>query len=512
MSLFAAFVRMLCRWLPPDERRDLAFELREIDTGAEPAVGSETAGGGAVGPDWDYLWTTLIEASSLAGRIEDLLADKRAFFDISDTTKLAKQLRTQVNDAYELMCVVPRHEGLDFEAGDDLATARRLVDIRRAEILDAELSALHLPASDAPTWVVEYRDHGGFIATTAPTDAHAADGASPWKFWGYAPTAHAAAHALSWYFVDNPPAIVFEPPLPTRPRPWVPSSWDADLSREGPSARDLLERRGPVYEEHLAACRAAREILRRQGDVEIYLAQRAAELNTTDPQLRDSDALTPFDSANPDHRGSVDTAHWVPTNLVVSTDFPTWGDFEGHRNHSPLDIVNGLLTTNHEAFTTRLFGHGIMLIRVPGWAGPLYTVGNGGNHRIHTARMLNLPYLAADISTQAPPLSTTISHLVFHDKSPEDRRLPHETREHDRTALIEGMIRRGIIDGELTHDDHQTTLHCRKLPATWLLRAPHRATTVNTIYESRYPAALEQLGIPTSIGTDPDAWVRWLTT
>lgn len=504
---------MVCRWLPPDERRDLAFELGEPETPGEPVIGSERAGASAVVPDWEHLWDSLTEASRLAGQIEDLLSDERAFFGFSDILNLAEQLRIQIDDAHGLMCAVPRHEGLDFEAGDDVSTLRQLVDIRRAEILDAELTALHRsPASDAPTWSVDYRERGGFIATRNPTDDQASDGAGPWKLWGYAPTAHAAAHALSWYFIDSPPAIVFEPPQPTPPRPWVQSSWDAGLSHQSLSVRDLLERRGPVYDNHLAVCREAREILRNHGNVEHYLAERAVELNTIDPQLRDSEVFTLFPPANPDHGGSVHTAHWVPTNLVVSTDFRTWGDFEGHRDHSPLDIVNGLLTTDLEAFTIKLFEHGLMLIRVPGWAGPLYTVGNGGNHRIHTARMLSLPWLAADISTSATPLSSTIAGLAFHDNTTEDRRLPFKTREHHRAALIDGMIRRGILDGELTHDDHQTTLHCRRLPATWLLRAPHRATAVNTIYESRYPGALEQLGIPIAIGTNPDAWIRWLTT
>lgn len=89
------------------------------------------------------------------------------------------------------------------------------------------------------------------------------------EFWGYAPTVHTAAHALSWYFVNNPPVIAFEPPQSTPPRPWVQNSWDADLPAKATSARDLLERR----------------------DAGLYLAQRAAELNTTDPRLCDSDGL-----------------------------------------------------------------------------------------------------------------------------------------------------------------------------------------------------------------------------
>lgn len=70
------------------------------------------------------------------------------------------------------------------------------------------------------------------------------------------------------------------------------------------------------------------------------------------------------------------------------------------------------------------------------------------------------------------------------------------------------MRRRGIIDGEVSDGDE--VLHCYRLPAAWLLRGPEAATRVNAVYQSRYPGALGQLGIPTAVGTDSQAWIAWL--
>lgn len=80
--------------------------------------------------------------------------------------------------------------------------------------------------------------------------------------------------------------------------------------------------------------------------------------------------------------------------------------------------------------------------------------------------------------------------------------------------MIEGLIRRGIVEGEFddTPDLFNRTLHCTRLPAPWLIRAPELATAGNAYYEALYPGALAMLGIPAEVGTDADAWTRWLTT
>ena len=343
-----------------------------------------------------------------------------------------------------------------------------------------------------------------------PRRTHA--GPITWKFWGAAPTARSAAHVLSWYFLDQPPPTVFDPPQPTKPCPLAKLGPDSDVSPEGPSIRDLLDRRGPIYDQHLAACRTARATVGSCGDVRQHLADRAAELNATDPQLPDADTLGSIRCPrNTDHDGYAETVQWVPTSLVVAAGCPTWGEFGGHRDDSPSRIVAGLLSSDLDEFTSKLFADPISLQRTPGWAGPLYRLGSNGTHRIHTLRMLNLPWLAAVVGVESIATSWNMSGLIAADPDRDaDLRRNFDERLHERTALVMGLLRRGLIDGELLDDGPQPTLHCRRLPAAWLLRAPIYATRINTVYESRYPGALAQLDIPLAVGTDPGAWSRWL--
>lgn len=521
MSVLATLVRTLAARLPADERLllglDLSDSARAGAAGAEH--GEDVEGAEDVGePDWEYIWQTLLDAHHQANRLAlmvDSQVSQRLFFDFQEITSTARQLRKQLDDAYSLMCTAPRVEGLALSAGDTVSMVRRKVDVARAKTVDAELAPLQpRPDPEAPTWVVDFNARGGFVATAERPGADPDVG--PWKLWGTAPTAGAAAHAVSWYFLDRPPAITFSPQ--PRQGPYVQIDWESSRADEGLRVRDLLERRGAIYQEHLAACRAAREDLRgHESEIKQFLAGRADHLNAIDPQhIRDSRVLRPIDSpCNRDHRGArVDTVQWVPTHLVVRTRHPTWGTFSGHRNWMPRQIVSGLLGKDPEAFTDVFFSEPISLLRTPGWAGPIYQVGANGNHRVHTARMLNLPWLAAFVSVEATPPAWDMLGLLSADPDDETewaRSLDRRLRE--RAALIEGLIRRGVIDGELTTDDAgRCTVHCHRLPASWLLRAPEHATQVNAVYESRYPGALAQLGIPDEVGTDPAAWIAWLTS
>src|SRR5690606_28197316 len=212
-------------------------------------------------------------------------------------------------------------------------------------------------------------------------------------------------------------------------------------------------------------------------EIDQFLAERADQLNTTDPQhIDDFQVLRPIDSPrNGDHRGAyVDTVQWVPTHLVVRTDHHIWGTFNGHRNWAPKQIVSGLLDKDPDAFTDVFFSDEISLLRTPGWAGPIYQIRSNGNHRVHTARMLNLPWLAASVSVEATPPAWDMLGLLSADPNDETAwRRSLDRRLRERAELIEGLIRRGVIDGELTTDDAgRRTVHCHRLPASWLLRAP----------------------------------------
>lgn len=143
----------------------------------------------------------------------------------------------------------------------------------------------------------------------------------------------------------------------------------------------------------------------------------------------------------------------------------------------------------------------------------LYRVSMNGNHRVHTARMLDLPWLPARIDhTKAPPAWELWSMSAVESNWSGTRWT--ESWERRRQALVEGLIRRGVIDAEF--DDNPDlfgrTLRCARLPAPWLVRAPELAAAANALYERRYPGALATLDIPTKIGTNATAWEAWLTS
>lgn len=510
MTAIGTLILALARLLPEEERERIGLYLGESVNNPDivPAVPDAQAGGK---PDWDYVWSALLDAAAHAHRITELLETERAYFDFTDLTRLAVDLRTQINEAYGLMCEAGNLDGLVPHAGDNLDQLRTASGLRRAEIVDAELAPMRLdPSTDAPVWTVDFDQHGGFVAVTTPRN----DNAAPWKFWGMAATQASAAHTLQWCFLDAPPTVVFDPPV--RPQPCERTGPVSDRSQEGPSVPELLARRGSIYQQHLTAVRVAREALRsRADDIEAYLAERAAELNASDPQLLGNHKVldTIGSAENNDHSGVANTVMWVPTELVVGTDHRVWGDFGGFRDEVPFEIATGLLSTDDlDAFTDKLFFDPIALKRSPGWAGPVYRVGGNGNHRLHAARILGFPWIAAKVEVDATAPSWSMLGLISDDPGDDkELRRPLQRRIHERAALVAGLLRRGVIDGELT-DANDPTLRCQRLPAAWLLRGAQHATAVNAVYESRYPGALTQLGIPIAAGTDPAAWSHWLTT
>lgn len=80
-----------------------------------------------------------------------------------------------------------------------------------------------------------------------------------------------------------------------------------------------------------------------------------------------------------------------------------------------------------------------------------------------------------------------------------------------RFALWEGLRHRGLIDADTSEHRSMTALRCRRLPAFWWLASAEFATRVNAEYERCYPGTLATLGVPTEAGTDPRAWIDWLT-
>jgi hypothetical protein len=201
--------------------------------------------------------------------------------------------------------------------------------------------------------------------------------------------------------------VVFDPPLPSTPRPSAEPGGD-HLFQVDLTMPALLAARGPAYEQFATAARNARARLHRHGDVEDYLAARAAELNAGPPQLRDLGALDTV--GFPRNHATAHTVQWVPAPLVVGTDHPRWGDFGGHRDDMATRIARGLCASgNLDSFTRWMFTGGeITLLRAPGWAGPIYRLNDDGNHRVHAIRMLQLPWIAAAVDIRSTPASWTV--------------------------------------------------------------------------------------------------------
>ncbi|KOV87575.1 hypothetical protein ADL03_06670 [Nocardia sp. NRRL S-836] len=439
----------------------------------------------------------------------ELLDGPRIGLDLTGLSQEARALASSMSDTYDLLVMANNTPAVALGRGDSPEKISLALNRHRAAVVDAELAPLPAPAPNTPVWTVRYYSHGGFVAalTSGGNDA------GPHRGWGYAPTPQSAIATVTGFTHHRPPVVVIDPPVPSPVQLAEPSS-EADTSVEGQRVRELLLHRGAAYQEHVDACARAAEVLR-ETDIDAYLKERARLLNDTAPQLQHARIL--FDAPNAvnrDHRGYFKTTLWVPTRLVVSTDHRTWGDFGGHRPYVPHQIAQGLAdATDLDAFTTELFTDEINLTHTLAWAGPVYTVSANGNHRVHIARMLDLPWLATTVTYQTPPPAwRSLSMFSVESQWAKTRR--SEKWVQQRQDLIEGLIRRGIVEGEFddTPDLFNRTLTCTRLPAPWLIRAPELAVAANTYYEALYPGALAMLGIPAEVGTDAKAWARWLTT
>lgn len=510
----------LSQWIPENDRQRAAAEiLSNIDLSEDDCsrlpIHDDVDGVVGAEPPWEHIWKRLLAAQVFAAHVAQILEDPRLFLDTEKLAAAATDLTREVGDAYEVMCHVHDHPGLLIEPGDSAETLQARVDLRRANNVDADLPGLVIVPPDESDWTIEYRDHGGFLATAAYSVASAGEGEQPTRFWGYAPTPRSAAYAISQYFGNRRVRVGLHPaPDPgARWRDYHPD--DAELSPEGPTVRELLAARGRCYEEHLSACDRLRGALAMADDLVSYLAFEAARLNSDAPQLPAELNLDEAgDPANHDHGGFVNTVAWVQPHLIVRTRDRIWGEFGERRPENLLKITRALATAEDlEVFTDTLFDRcPISLIRVMGWAGPIYLSGSGGIHRMHLARMLSLPWIAAKIS-HSPVTPTTTIFGLLSDDTELVRETPWERRERERQAIVEGLIQRGIVEGELRQNGRRrpATLHFGRLPAPWLLRHPCEAVEVNIAYERCYPGALAQLGIPPEIGTDALAWTAWLT-
>jgi len=197
---------------------------------------------------------------------------------------------------------------------------------------------------------------------------------------------------------------------------------------------------------------------------------------------------------------------WVDPRAIVSTVDPSWGAFN-RRQESIWLMLHSLLTTSDlrrilvEEFLVPYLPDVVTLDRVPGPGGALYELGVCGSHRVHTARLLGLPWLLAQTVYHGPP---TAARIYRHDVRGADpaASLP---------GLWAGLQARDLLDGDVERvSPWYTNLTVRHVAAAWLLNRPTRACTINRIYNTVHPGELERAGIPTDVATDPTAWHAWL--
>ncbi len=242
------------------------------------------------------------------------------------------------------------------------------------------------------------------------------------------------------------------------------------------------------------------------------VAARAARLQAEEPQL--PDLFAPSDSW-----ACTRAVEWVRTRAVVRTPDEVWGQFDRDRSDDPdrgevwlPERTAELLAVGYAdvpAYLTRHFGAhsesgAVQLLRIPGPAGPLYTVG-AGSHRAHLCRILGLPWMFSVTTMVSLPRRIETTAVTPTEHGPEGCR--------ETAALWRGLLARGLVKGELItrYSDWVVELRIEYALAPWLLLPADRATAYNQRYELLHPGALADAGIPDTAMRSPEAWRSWLT-
>jgi hypothetical protein len=243
------------------------------------------------------------------------------------------------------------------------------------------------------------------------------------------------------------------------------------------------------------------------------VAARAARLQAEEPQL--PDLFAPSDSW-----ACTTAVEWVRTRAVVRTPDEVWGRFDRDSSGDDADAGSNwiadrtaeLLAVGYAdvpAYLTRHFGAhsesgAVQLLRIPGPAGPLYTVG-AGSRRAHLCRILGLPWMFSVTTMVSLPRRIETTAVTPTELGPEACR--------ETAALWRGLIARGLARGELItrYSDWVVEFRIEYALAPWLLLPADRATAYNQRYELLHPGALADAGVPDTALRSPEAWRSWLT-
>jgi hypothetical protein len=246
------------------------------------------------------------------------------------------------------------------------------------------------------------------------------------------------------------------------------------------------------------------------------VAERAARLQAEEPQL-------PALYAPGDSWACTTAVEWVRTRAVVRTPDEVWGRFERDNSSDEPgddpdpqtrwipDRTAELLAVGYADvpdYLTRHFGAhsesgAVQLLRIPGPAGPLYTVG-AGSHRAHLCRVLGLPWMFSVTTMMSLPRRIETTAVTPTEEGPEGCR--------ETAALWRGLLARGLVRGELIprYSDWVIEFRIEYALAPWLLLPADRATAYNQRYELLYPGALAAAGIPEAALRSSAAWESWL--
>lgn len=247
-----------------------------------------------------------------------------------------------------------------------------------------------------------------------------------------------------------------------------------------------------------------------ESDLNEWITHRARQLQAQSPQVAAVEAFG-GDSALEDlsdprgFRGQAEYCTWIDPRLIISTPDKTWNDFNRRPEVVPT-IVRAVrdARTDHDLaqWISTMFTHQTPdVVRVEGPAGPVYDLGSGGSHRVHAARILDLPYMVAEVHLAELPYPTT---------TPDATDQPAGTMGHVWRALQ----KRNVLSASTIKSDTTETVWVPvAVTAEWMLLEPELATSINRSYEQLYPGALTELtGMPVEQLTNERFWLRTLTT
>jgi hypothetical protein len=508
------------RWLP-------RLPVWDRLTLATRAVGSADGGPGPAA--WNDVTALLWQADQLQKALtRRVVDDADAFVDASELRRPGLQLAAAMKEAGNLLrqqhlqddprrtevetMVLPDREG-EGPARLTLAELRAARDLGQVHVMTADMArrsaaVAAATGSDAARWAVRWDPSGRFDAEPVPDGDSDRPAVRGW-----------VAH----------PAIVADElgRWGTRPR-LAEVTWRGARPAPSPRLCKFTSAATPrVTEEQAAAAFMARpdliaeivaeiDVLRRscaRDRLADEVTERAARLQTEEPQL-------PALFAPSDSWACTTAVEWVRTRAVVRTPDEVWGQFDRDRAGDDPDggarwvpdRTAELLAVGYAdvpAYLTRHFGAhsesgAVQLLRIPGPAGPLYSVG-AGSHRAHLCRILGLPWMFSMTTMMSLPRRIETTAVTPAEHGPEGCR--------ETAALWRGLLARGLVRGELIprYSDWVVELRIEYALAPWMLLPADRATAYNQRYELLHPGALAAEGIPDAALRSPEEWRSWLT-